>query len=156
MTKKQWFLVAFALALTIVYACYFTDWFQHKDIHISSTSRAALSRFRAAGTSATVAFGLDREYRLTEVKVVPLAAWQTNSATVPVWHLTGNRKSAPIKFFLYGENINGMKPVVAGVKPGPLEDRVTYRLFVSAGSLKGQHDFWIGEKPPEGTNSAGR
>ncbi|HXR04261.1 MAG TPA: hypothetical protein VN836_06090 [Verrucomicrobiae bacterium] len=156
MPKKQWFLLAVAAVLAVVYVWYFTGWFQHKDIHISSTARAALPRFSVAGTSTTVAFALDTEYQLTEVKAVPLAAWQTNQAAMPVWHLAGDRKSAPTKFFLYGENINGMKPVVAGAKPGRLEDRVTYRLFVSAGSLKGQHDFWVGEKPPDGTNSAGR
>jgi hypothetical protein len=156
MPKKQWFLLAVALALAVVYVWHFTDWFKHKDIHISSTARAALSRFRAAGTSGTVAFALDREYELTEVKVVPLAAWQTNQAAVPVWHLAGERESTPVQFFLYGDNIGGMQPVIPGAKPEPLENNVTYRLFVSAGSVKGQHDFQIGGKPPEGTNSAGR
>ncbi len=155
MPRKQWFLLAVALVLTVVYVWYFTDWFHHKNIHISSAARAGLSRSRDAGTSPNVAFRLDREYRLTELKVVPLAAWQTNPAVIPVWHLVGNRKSAPIEFFLYGQNIRGMKMAIPGVKPGPLEDSVTYRLFVSAGSVKGQHDFWIGGKPPEGTNSAG-
>jgi len=156
MTKKQWFLVGVAFALAIVYVCCFTDWFQHKDIHISSISRPGLSGSRAARTSLAVAFGLDREYRLTEVKVVPLAAWQTNPAAVPVWHLTGDRKSEPVKFFLYGEDIDGMQPAMHGARPEPLESNITYRLFVSAGSLKGQHDFQIGGKPPAGTNSASK
>jgi hypothetical protein len=156
MPRKQWFLPAVAVVLAVVHVWHFTGWFKHKDMSIASTSRAALSRFRVAGTSATVAFGLDREYQLTEVKVVPLAAWQTNQSVVPVWHLTGNRKSTPIKIFLYGQNLRGMQPVVSGAKPGPLEDSVTYRLFVSAGSVRGEHDFHVGGKPPEGTNSAGR
>ena len=153
MPRKQWFLLAFAVVLAVVYVWCFTGWFQHRDIHISSTARAGLARFRGAGTSANVAFRLDREYQLTELKVVPLAAWQTNPAVVPVWYLVGNRKSAPIEFFRYGQNIRGMKPTVPGVKPGPLEDSVAYRLFVSAGPVKGQHDFWIGSKPSEETNS---
>jgi hypothetical protein len=66
----------------------------------------------------------------------------------------GHRKSVPVKIFLYGQNLRGMQPVVPGTKPGPLEDSVTYRLFVSAGSVTGQHDFWIGGKPSEGTKSA--
>lgn len=156
MPKKQWFLLAVVLVLALVFVFCFTGWFRHKDIHISSTARAAFPRFRGAGTSATVAFGLDREYRITEVKVVPLAAWQTNPAVVPVWHLVGNRRSTPMGFFLYGQDIPGMQPVATGAKPGPLEESVTYRLFVSAGSVRGQHDFWIGGKPPEGTNSAAR
>ena len=156
MPKKQWFLLAVTLVLAVVYVWHFTGWFQHRDIHISSTARAALSRSRTAGTSGTVAFALDQEYQLTEVKVVPLAAWQTNQAVAPIWHLAGERSSTPIKFFLYGDNIGGMQPAIPGAKPGPLENNVTYRLFVSAGSAKGQHDFQIGGKPPEGTGSAGR
>jgi len=154
MPRKQWFLLALALVLAVVYVWHFTGWFQHKDIRISSTARAAFARFRGAGTSANVAFGLDQEYQLTEVKVVPLAAWQTNPVVAPVWHLVGNRKSAPIKFFRYGQNIRGMKPAIPGVKPEPLEDSVTYRLFISVGRVNGQHDFWIGSKPAETTNSA--
>jgi hypothetical protein len=156
MPKKQWFLLAFALVLAAVYVWGFTDWFRHKDIHISSTGRAALSRFPVPGTAPTVVFALDKEYELTELKVVPLAAWQTNQAAVPVWHLAGESRSAPTKFFLYGENIGGMQPVIPGAKPEPLEKNVTYRLFVSAGSVKGQHDFQIGGKPPEATGSAVR
>ena len=38
MPRKQWFLLAVAVVLAVVYVWYFTDWFQHKDIHISSTS----------------------------------------------------------------------------------------------------------------------
>ncbi len=155
MTKKQWFLVAFAFALAVVYLCCFTDWFRHKEIRISSTSRASLSRFHSEGMSTAIAFRLDREYELTEVKVVPLLAWQSNPTVVPVWHLVGDRESAPIELFLYGDNIDGMEPAIPGAKPGTLENNVTYRLFVFAGSVKGQHDFWIGGKPPEGTNSAG-
>jgi len=154
MPRKQWFLLAVALLLVLVYVWYFTGWFQYREIHISSTSRPALSRGSAGGPSANVAFGLDREYRLTELKVVPLAAWQTNPAAMPVWHLVGHAQSAPVKIFLYGRSPRGMQPAVAGAKPEPLEDGIAYRLFVSAGSVKGQHDFWIGGKPAEGTNPA--
>ena len=154
MPRKQWLLLAVALVLAVIYVGCFTDWFKHKDIGISSTHRPIFSRLSTAGNGASVAFGLDRAYRLTEVKVVPLAAWQTNPAVVPLWHLVGNRKSAPVKIFLYGQNLRGLQPVVPGAKPGPLEDSITYRLFVSAGSVTGHHDFKIGGKPSEGTNSA--
>jgi hypothetical protein len=154
MPRKQWFLVTVTLVLAAVYVCFFTGWFQHREIGISSTNRASLARFGIAGSSPAVAFGLNQEYQLTEVKVVPLAAWQTNPAVLPLWHLVGDRKSGPIQFLLYGENIRGMKPAAPGATPEPLEAGVAYRLFVSAGSIKGQHDFWVGHKPPEATNSA--
>ena len=43
MPKKQWILLAVALVLAAVYVCFFTGWFQHREIHISSTSRASLA-----------------------------------------------------------------------------------------------------------------
>ncbi len=93
-------------------------------------------------------FGLDRYYRLTDVKVVPLAEWQTNHSVLPLWHLVSDSKSAPTKFFFYGQDIDGMKPFLPGTQPKPLETNVVYRLFLSAGSVNGQHDFQIGGKPP--------
>jgi len=156
MPRKQWFLLAVALVLAAAYVCCFTHWFRHEDIQIYSTARAGLPRLAGARSSANVAFGLDQEYRLAEIKVVPLAAWQTNPDVLPLWHLVGNHKSEPIKFFLYGEDIPGMRPDVPGARPEPLETGVAYRLLISAGSVKGQHDFWIGPNPAEGTNSTGR
>ena len=41
MPRKQWFLLAVAVVLAVVYVWHFTGWFQHKDIHISSTARPA-------------------------------------------------------------------------------------------------------------------
>jgi hypothetical protein len=94
-----------------------------------------------------VVFGLDQNYRLTEIKVVPLAEWQINQSVLPLWHLVSSSESAPIKFFLYGQNIDDMKPFMPGMQPKPLETNVVYRLFLSAGPVKGQHDFEIGGKP---------
>ena len=37
--------------------------------------------------------------------------------------------------------LRGLKPAVVGVRPQPLETNVTYRLFVEAGKIKGEHDF---------------
>jgi hypothetical protein len=37
--------------------------------------------------------------------------------------------------------IRGMKPLVAKIRPEPLATNVTYRLFLTAGTVKGQHDF---------------
>ena len=45
--------------------------------------------------------------------------------------------------FFYGQRIPGLKPEVAGAHAQPLQTNVTYRLFVTAGSAKGQHDFEI-------------
>jgi hypothetical protein len=148
MTKKNWILIAVLLALAGIYVVYFTDWFKPKIIQISYTSRPERPHLRRrAGRMAShsdtdpVMFGLDHAYKLTEIKVVPLAEWQTNHDAVPIWHLVSNSHPDPVKIFGYGWRMRGMKPAVAGAHPQPLQPNVTYRLFVAAGSVKGQHDF---------------
>ena len=44
MTKKNWLLLALALALGVVYFRYFTDWFRPQIIHIAHTNRNLRSR----------------------------------------------------------------------------------------------------------------
>src|ERR1700691_3331017 len=116
MTKKNWLMMIALIALASVYIFYFTDCFKPKIIHISYTSRAIRSRFRnnVAGSSATVPiiFSLEPQCKPTEIKVVPLADWQTNQNTLPVWHLIADSNSVPVKLFVYDQRIRGMKPEV--------------------------------------------
>jgi hypothetical protein len=135
-------LVAVALVLAGVYAVYFTSWFRSQTIQISHTSRPG----RVAGT-APLNFSLRVPYKLTEIKVVSLAEWQTNHGVPPVWHMVSDSNSAPVTFFTYGQRIRGMKPAFAGEQAQPLEANVAYRLFVTAAKIKGQHDFEIGGTP---------
>jgi len=132
------------IGLAGVYIFYFTDWFKPKIIHISHTIRSRFGN-NVAGNSATVpiTFSLEPQCKPTEIKVVPLAAWQTNQNVLPVWHLIASSNSVPIKLFAYGQHIRGMKPEVPDSRPELLQPDVTYRLFVTAGSAKGQHDFEV-------------
>jgi hypothetical protein len=145
MTTKNWVLLIVALMLAGVYAFYFTDWFKPKIIQISHTSRAIRGRFRfnqrEDAATLPVTFGFDHRYKLTEIKVVPLAAWQTNKDAPPIWHLISDSNSVPVENFIYGQNIRGMKPEIAGARATPLQPNITYHLFVKAGSATGQHDF---------------
>jgi hypothetical protein len=146
MTKKNWLMMIVLLVLAGVYIYYFTDFFKPKIIHISSTSRAIRSRFgNAAGNPepVPVIFNLEPPSKLTELKVVPLADWQTNQNTLPIWHLIADADAVPLKFFFYGQHIRGLKPEVPGMDAEPLVPGVRYRLFVAAGSVKGQHDFEV-------------
>jgi len=135
------------IALAGVYIFYFTDWFKPKIIHISHTSRAIRMRFlnnNATKPETTpITFGLEPQCQPTEIKVVPLAAWLTNQNVLPVWHLIADSNSVPIKIFVYGQRIRGLKPEVPGAHAEPLQPDVTYRLFVTAGKAKGQHDFEV-------------
>ncbi|MGD0745836.1 MAG: hypothetical protein ABSA45_11850 [Verrucomicrobiota bacterium] len=142
MNKKTFMLVAVALVLAGVYAVYFTSWFRSQTIQISHTSRPG----RTEGSHPLI-FGLRVPYKLTEIKVVSLAEWQSNHGVPPVWHMVSDSNSAPVTFFTYGQRIRGMKPAVPGEQAQPLETNVAYRLFVTAVNIKGQHDFKIGETP---------
>jgi hypothetical protein len=144
MTKKNWLLIFALVALAGIYGFYFTDWFKPKIIHISSASRANRQRVRnnnATEAAIPVAFSLAPECKLTEITVVPLLAWETNKNVLPVWHLIANTNAEAIKIFTYGQRLRGLKPALPGSHAEPLQPDVTYRLFVTAGSAKGQHDF---------------
>ena len=147
MAKKQWVLLALFIALAAGFIFTFTNCGRHPDIQISHAAFAnpkglIRPRLRASRVnSAIVIFNLDHSYRLTEVKVVRLADWQTNKSTLPLWHLISDSNSVPTKRFYYGAPIRGMKPALPGTRPEPLATNVIYRLFLTAGPVKGQHDF---------------
>ena len=146
MTKKNCFFIAVLIALAGIYVFYFTDWFQPKIIHISYTTRSTRVRARRGAAhprEIPIRFGLGRPYRLTEVKVIPAAEWQTNSSALPVWHLVSDSNSVPVNQFFYGERIRGMKPKIPGTRAEPLQSGVAYRLFLQAGSATGERDFEI-------------
>jgi hypothetical protein len=146
MTKKQWFLVGVALVFAVLFIHHLAGWFKPKMIQISYTERPLMSRAR--GALPMILFGFEgQSYRLSEIEVVPLAAWQTNHSTAPVWHLTAESRSAPVQYFVYGQNIPGMNPASPGALPEPLETNITYRLLLRAGFAKGQCDFQLGDRP---------
>ncbi len=80
-------------------------------VRVSGTLPLTISRpFRSF-------FNLEPQSKLTEIKVVPLAAWQTNQGILPVWHLVASSNSVPIKLFFYGQRIRGLKPEVRARRP---------------------------------------
>ena len=143
MTKKNLVLVLFAIVLAAVYAIWFTDWFRPATVQIFHTNRNLHRHLRRGGDGALpgLIFGSSRQLRITELKVVSLAGLATNKNVVPLWHLVSDSNSVPMKAFSYGQPIGGMRPAMNGVRPEPLETNVTYRLIVSAGKIKGEHDF---------------
>ena len=144
MTKKNLLLIFFAVSLAVVYAVWFTDWFRPATVKIFHTHRNLrpnLRRGPGGGALPDLIFGVNRQIRFTELKVVPLAAFETNKNVLPVWHLVSDSNSVPVKMFFYGQWIGGMRPAIKGVRPEPLETNLTYRLFITAGKIKGEHDF---------------
>ena len=141
MTKKNWLLILIAVGLAVAYGVFFTDWFQPQTVKIFHTTRSLPGRQTQRAGLPNLMFGLNRQCKLTEIKVVPLAAYQTNQNTLPLWHLVSDSNSVPLKTFAYGQLIRGLKPAIPGIRAQPLTNNVTYRLLVTAGKIKGEHDF---------------
>ena len=141
MAKKNWLLIGVAIVLAVVYLVCFTDWFQPQTVRIFHTNRNVRIRFAQKNGLPNLIFGLNRQLRLTEIKVVPLADYQANPKTLPLWHLVSDSNSVPVKTFFYGQSIHGLKPEVSGTRAQVLSNNVTYRIFIIAGKIKGEHDF---------------
>lgn len=144
-------LVGFALALAITYAIFFTNRFKPTTIKIYHLTRPPgyAMQTRRNGPPPPITFGLEGPRLLTEIKVVPLAEWQTKHDVLPVWHLVSDSNPEAVQSFVYGQHLRGMKPAVPGAEPQPLQPNVAYRLFVTAGRARGQHDFKIGGSLPD-------
>ena len=144
MTPKNSALLVLTAVLAVVYVVYFTDWFAPKTFkifHVSRSVRPLRPGQARNGILPSLQFGMNREFRLTEVKVVPLAAWQTNANALPLWHLTSDSNSVPIKSFIYGQTIAGLHPALKGTHADLPETNVTYRIFITAGKFSAHHDF---------------
>jgi hypothetical protein len=139
-------LVAAALLLGALSIYFNRDWFAKDHIQIFDRSRPARGPWAVRGRKASpdinpIVFGFDRELRLTSVKVIPVSDIETNKYPQPIWQLTTESNSVPIKEFGYDARIRGMHPPVKGTEADPLQPGVKYRLLIEAGSQKAEHDF---------------
>jgi hypothetical protein len=144
MRKNTIVLIIVLIALAGAYAYWFTEWFLPPTVEILAQVRPSRSSRRPTPNQPTtypVSFAFDRKLRLTEVKVVAVSDEATNKYPHALWHLITDSNSAPVKAIVYGERLRGMKPKVPRARPDPLEADVKYRLYVTAGKLKGQRDF---------------
>jgi hypothetical protein len=148
MGKKNVFLISSVVVLLGVYVIFFTHWFKPRVMLIGHTGRP-----EPGSGSVHMTFSLGDYYELTDVKVVRLDDFKKNPDTPPLWHLVSDEGSDSINVFSYGENIGGMDPAVSGAEPGPLQPGVRYRLLVTAGSVKAQHDFYFGTPPANASNN---
>jgi hypothetical protein len=140
MFSKQTVLVLTAIVLAGVYVYFFTDWINTPHIQIIAQTRPIQPRGPVAKVY-PVSFLLDGKYKLRSVKVVPLAAFETNKFTPPSWQLIAYTNVPLTEGFLYGQRIPGMRPWMTNAQPQRLEANTAYRLLVVAGRAKGQVDF---------------
>ena len=147
--KNDIWLGVTALVGVAVFVYVQRDWFRPGPIQIfhrlsASSSTRADARAKQPAQTPTVVFGLDRKYKLKEVKVVAVAQLATNRYAHPLWHLVSDSNSIPVSGFNYGQHIRGMRPAAKRERPDPLQTNVTYRLLVETSRQKGQYDFTIG------------
>lgn len=149
MTKKEWFMVALALALGLAYGVFFAGWFRPKIILVQSSVRSLRTAWNGAGQradlagrpAASITFAFPQAWRLTLVRVVSLDELATNRDASPVWHLVSRKGSDLVKGIAYGAPVPGMAEFVTGNQPRQLEPGARYRLVVEAGAYKGTNDF---------------
>jgi hypothetical protein len=140
------------LAIAALYLYQYKDAIVGRPIQISHTMRLRLAMARRMPSKLShyapiiPTFTLGQEYRLTSVKVIRLDEFKAKGYAHPLWELVSDSKSYPTSVFLYGRGIPGMHPKVADLDPEPLETNVPYRLLLTAGRLKGEHDFTISDK----------
>ncbi|HEY4416911.1 MAG TPA: hypothetical protein VGO57_14575 [Verrucomicrobiae bacterium] len=156
MTKKNWLYLTVLLALAAVYVVFFTDWFKPQTVQIFHTVREAHFRRRPGHNTPTLLFGLSRPLKITDIKIVPLADYEKNPDTLPVWHLISDSNSVPIHDFAYGQKIRGMKAAVRGSEAGELDTNLVYRIFVVAGKVTGHEDFHLGDEPATNAVTSGK
>jgi len=157
MSKKQWMLIALVVGLGGLSFYLNKDWFAHDNIQIYHRSRPARATLAVRGRPNRnapdadinpITFGFDRKVKLTELKVIPMSAIETNKYPQPIWHLVSESNSIPIKDFFYGAPIQGMHPAIKGASPDPLEPGVKYRLIADVGATKLEHDFVPAARTP--------
>src|SRR5262245_9791290 len=149
MTRNSYVLIALAALLGAAYVYFFTDLFMRESIQIIPQIRPnRASNPKRSGDKPSVypvSFSFDGKYKLTSVKVVSADDLKTNKYANPVWHLISDSNSIPVKAIVYGYQIKGMKSAVPQMRPEPLQPNVPYTLFVEAGKIKGQTNFFTKE-----------
>ncbi len=151
MKKKETIIFGAVLLVAAGFFFYlYADFSRKPGIHIFHTFRPNLRRRPGNEPEPpNLNFAFDRDYKLTCVKVIPVAELATNKYPHPLWELDSDSNSPPIRTFSYGMHIRGMHPSVKGAAPDPLQPNTTYRLEIEAGGLKGEHDFSITEAASE-------
>lgn len=142
MSSRKALMVTACFVVLAALAIYINrDWFTRKPIQLTHRVHRFGGRFGDPSGVAPLMFELDRPTALTCVKVVAVSELKTNKYAHPLWHLVADPRSQPLKGFLYGMQIPGMRPAVPGAIAGNLAFGSTYRLLIEAGSLKAEHDF---------------
>ncbi|HWD19641.1 MAG TPA: hypothetical protein VHB20_10205 [Verrucomicrobiae bacterium] len=138
MQKKGYLLVGALIVLSVIYVHYFTDLFAKRQLIVTPSLRPS---FGADGAVYSVVFSLNGQYKIKNLKVVPLENGKVSVVAHPLWSLVADSNSAPTQMFVYGRRPHGMKQAPDNAKAERLQPDVPYRLIVSADGLTGMADF---------------
>jgi hypothetical protein len=139
MTKRDGIMIGVLVVVGCIYITFFSHWFdKKKGIVILASLRPARTR---DATVLPVIFKLDGDYKLTDVKVVPLDNDTFKPMAMETWHLVAKSNATPTRAFVYGSPIAGMEPAVKGTQAQQLDADHIYRLEVAAGDLTGATNF---------------
>ncbi|MEW6302566.1 MAG: hypothetical protein AB1705_03790 [Verrucomicrobiota bacterium] len=141
MNTKLSLWIAAAVILAGVYVRYFTDWFAKKNIQIITLARPMTLRGAEPPAVYPVAFALDHKYELTRIKVTAESALKTNKLAPPVWFMTTDSNSAPVKAFTYGQPVPGMRLYNEKLAAMPLKPNEVYRVYVETDGRFGETNF---------------
>jgi hypothetical protein len=151
MTKQNIFLTVLLAVLAVIYAIYFTDWFDRQTIQIIPTVRpgrpSAIPHPVNWPDVYPVSFAFDGKYRLTSVKVLAEEDTKTNKYPTPLWHMISDKGSEPMKNLIYGQPLfkEKLKPSEPRARPQPLLPGVKYIIQLEAGKIRGQTNFFTRE-----------
>lgn len=138
MTKQTWTLAVLVAVLGALGLYQFTDFGRTRLIQINVSSRPFAPR--AAPTDALpIIFALDQEWKLTQVRVMPLTE-ASNAAPKCVWTLQSRKGSEPVRGFTYGDALPGMQ-APGNVSATALRPGIAYRLDLEAKGARGHVDF---------------
>lgn len=145
MTNKNISIIALVILLGGLSLYLNRDWFAPEVIQISHRSIAPrdwMTRGPAAKAPADpVVFLINKNLALTSVKVVVASDAATNKYPHAIWDLICDSNPVPVKEFIYGVPIRGLKLAIKGAGADPLQPGVNYRIVVEAGAKKLEHDF---------------
>jgi hypothetical protein len=145
MRDKVVILSLFALILGVAYFGLFSGC-RTESMQISALSRPHRRGDKVeAGVTPIypVTFKFNRRYKLTSVKVVAADDFKTNKYPYALWHLVPDTEARPasVKAIMYGQEVHGLKPKIAGAVPDPLNPDTEYVIFIEAGRVKSQTNF---------------
>jgi hypothetical protein len=154
MNKRNITLLVVLVVVSAVAVYVFKDSFQAEPIQIAYMVRPAPAprnpkpptndRFAPSGKPGfNVTFSFNQELMLKAVRLYELQDAQTNKYPQPIWNLTSESNSPPLKSIVYGGRVRGLRTTVKGAVIDPLVAGQSYRLVIETPDRTAERDFTV-------------